>query len=95
MKLKPTCKKNTSEQVKTSNEIKAEMRKCDNELKTIIQAECTKVNKALTEHMELCKAQIEKAKTEMLSNIGQLHEHVDTRFTAPVSYTHLDVYKRQ
>ena len=82
--------------------------------------------------MELCKTQIEKARTEMLSNIGQLHEHVDTRFTTQqntitscqdriqantqlinqkkaelkhkmdekvnqiaVSYTHLDVYKRQ
>ena len=29
----------------------------------------------------VCKAQIEKARTEILSNIGQLHEHVDMRFT--------------
>ena len=31
--------------------------------------------------MEQCKVQIEKSRTEMLANIGQLHEHVDTRFT--------------
>ena len=31
--------------------------------------------------MELCKTQFEKARTDMLSDIGQLHEHEDTRFT--------------
>ena len=99
------------ELMKSNNELKAENKKRDEQLKdefkNVIQAENTKIYKSLTEHMELCKTQIEKARTEMLSDIGQLHEHMDTRFTEqhntitncqdriPVSYTHLDVYKRQ
>ena len=38
----------------------AENRKCDNELKAIIQTEYTMVNKSLTEHLELYKKQWEE-----------------------------------
>ena len=83
--LKAEMQKRDAENKKRDEQLKDVLLKNNDELKAefknVIQAENTKIYKSLTEHMELCKTQIKNTRTELLSCIDQLHDHVDTRFT--------------